>query len=112
MNINTIPPIHPGEILLEEYLKPMKISQYKLAKDIGVPATRIAAIIKGERAISADTALRFARYFNTSKDFWLNLQKHYELVLAENSLGKDELQKICPVVLSSAEKTVACVKDM
>jgi len=99
MSNNTIPSIHPGEILLEEFLKPLGISQYKLAKDIAVPATRIAAIVKGERAISADTALRLARYFNTSKDFWLNLQKHYELELAESLLssGENELQRICPV---------------
>lgn len=87
-----LPPIHPGEILLEEFLIPLNITQYRLAKDIGVPAPRIAAIIKEERAITADTALRLSRFFGMSKDFWLGLQKRYELELAEDELG-DRLDK-------------------
>jgi addiction module HigA family antidote len=71
-------PIHPGEILLEEFLKPMNISQYQLAKDISVPARRINEIVLGKRSISADTALRLSRYFRLSERFWLNLQSAYD----------------------------------
>lgn len=74
-----IQPIHPGEILQEEFLMPFKISQYRLAKDISVPPRRINEIVHGIRAISADTALRFARYFGTSPFFWLNLQTRFDL---------------------------------
>ena len=74
MNKKRLPPIHPGEILLEEFLKPMSISQYRLAKDIHVPARRINEIVLGKRAIGPDTALRLARYFSLSERFWLNLQ--------------------------------------
>ena len=74
-----IQPIHPGEILLEEFLKPMGISQYRLAKDIGVPARRINEIVHGKRAITADTALRLGRYFGMSPQFWIGLQTHYDL---------------------------------
>lgn len=74
--------IHPGEILLEEFLKPMGISQNKLAMDIHVPAPRINAIVKGARAISADTALRLGRYFGTGPEFWINLQSNYDLCIA------------------------------
>jgi len=74
-----IDPIHPGEILLEEFLKPMDITQYRLAKAISVPARRINEIVHGKRAVSADTALRLGRYFGTSAEFWINLQTHYDL---------------------------------
>lgn len=74
-----IKPIHPGEILLEEFLTPLNISQYRLAMDISVAPRRINEIIHGLRAISADTALRLGKYFNTSPQFWLNLQSHYNL---------------------------------
>ena len=79
MAARKIAPIHPGEILLEEYLKPLGLSQYRLAKDISVPARRVNEIVHGKRAISADTALRLARYFGTSDRFWLNLQTRYDL---------------------------------
>lgn len=82
-------PIHPGEILMEEFLKPMKISQYRLAKDINVPPRRINEIVKGLRGISADTALRFAKFFGNSPEFWLNLQSHYAL-----EVEKDRLKKV------------------
>ncbi len=72
-------PIHPGEILYEEFLKPLKIGQYRLAKDIAVPPGRINEIILGKRSISADMALRFARYFGNSSKFWMNLQAQYDL---------------------------------
>jgi addiction module HigA family antidote len=82
------PPIHPGEILQEEFLAPLGISQYRLAKDVSVPPRRINEIVRGQRAISADTALRLARYFGTSERFWLNLQTHYDLQLEKDRLGK------------------------
>ena len=81
-------PIHPGEILLKEYLRPMQISQYRLAKDISVDPRRINEIIHGKRSISADTALRLGRYFGTSARFWLNLQAHYDLEVMEQHLGE------------------------
>jgi antitoxin HigA-1 len=92
MSVREIPPIHPGEILLEEYLKPMGITQYRLAKDIHVDPRRINEIIHGQRSISADTALRLARYFGTSERFWLNLQSRYDLELQKMELG-DRLEK-------------------
>ena len=80
-------PIHPGEILLEEFLNPMEISQYRLAKDISVPARRINEIVHGKRAISANTALRLGKYFGMSAQFWLNLQNHYDLAIETDALG-------------------------
>ncbi len=80
--------ITPGEILEEDFLKPMGLSQYRLAKDIGVPARRINEIVKGQRAITADTALRLGRYFNVSAQFWLNLQTHHDLDVEQNRLGR------------------------
>jgi addiction module HigA family antidote len=81
------PPIHPGEVLLEEYLKPLGISQYRLAKDTSVPPRRINEIVHGKRAITADTALRLARYFGTSERFWLNLQTRYDLEVEKDRLA-------------------------
>jgi addiction module HigA family antidote len=80
-----LPPVHPGEILLEEYLKPLGISQNKLGRDLNVPAQRINEIVRGQRAITVDTALRLARYFQTSPQFWLNLQARYDLEMAEET---------------------------
>src|SRR5262249_59435872 len=80
-------PVHPGEILLEEFLKPLAVSQYKLAKEIGVPARRINEIVHGQRRISADTALRLARFFGTSERFWINLQARYDLEAEKDRLG-------------------------
>jgi addiction module HigA family antidote len=79
-------PIHPGEILLEEFLEPLGISQYRLAKDISVPARRINEIVHGKRSITADTALRLSRYFGLSDRFWLNLQVRYDLELEKDKL--------------------------
>lgn len=87
MSTKKLPPIHPGEILLEEFLRPMDISQYRLAKDISVPPRRINEIIHGLRGITADTALRLARYFDTSERFWLNLQTRYDLEVEKDRLG-------------------------
>jgi len=80
-------PVHPGEILLEEFLSPMGLSQYRVAKDMSVPPRRINEIVLGKRAISADTALRLARYFGTSERFWLNLQTAYDLEVEKDRLG-------------------------
>lgn len=81
-------PIRPGEILLEEFLRPMGISQYRLAKDISVPQRRISEITQGKRSITADTALRLGRYFGMEAQFWLNLQSRYDLLQAEDELAK------------------------
>jgi len=86
--MNTLPPVHPGEVLLEDFMKPLGLSQYRLAKDIGVPALRISQIVRGQRAITADTALRLARYFGTSPDVWLRLQATYDLEVAQRQIGK------------------------
>jgi len=80
-------PIHPGEVLLEEFLNPMGISQYRLAKDTSVPARRINEIVHGARAVTADTALRLGRYFGTSAQFWLNLQTHFDLEVQKDKIG-------------------------
>jgi len=80
-------PVHPGEILLEEFLVPMEISQYRLAKDISVSPRRINEIVHGQRSITADTALRLSRYFGTSERFWLNLQTGYDLEVERDRLG-------------------------
>ncbi|MFO8091002.1 MAG: HigA family addiction module antitoxin [Desulfatiglandaceae bacterium] len=82
-----LPPIHPGEILMEEFLKPMGISQYRLAKDISVPPRRINEIVHGKRSITADTALRLGRFFAMSPQFWLNLQTRYDLEMTEDFLA-------------------------
>jgi len=92
MNEQKLAPIHPGEILLEEFLKPMGISQYRLAKDISVPARRINEIVHGTRAISPDTALRLSRYFGLSERFWMNLQARYNLEVEKDRL-KDRLDQ-------------------
>jgi addiction module HigA family antidote len=87
MRKKMLAPIHPGEILMEEFLKPLSISQYKLAKDINVPARRINEIVHGKRSITADTALRLSRYFNLSERFWLNLQARYDLEVEKDKLN-------------------------
>lgn len=86
MKYKKLPPIHPGEILREEFLEPMGISQYRLAKDISVPPRRINEIVHGKRSITADTALRLGRFFNMSPQFWLNLQTRYDLEVTEDQL--------------------------
>jgi antitoxin HigA-1 len=88
MSARKFTPIHPGEILLDEFLKPMGLTQYRLAKDIHVPGRRINEIVHGTRAISPDTALRLSRYFGLSDRFWLNLQSRYDLERAKDKLGR------------------------
>lgn len=94
-----MPPVHPGEILLEEFLDPLSVSQYRLARDIRVPARRINEIVHGQRRISADTALRLARYFGTSERFWVNLQARYDLEIEKDRLGGslDEIRPLSAV---------------
>ena len=88
MSENKLPPVHPGEILRDEFLIPLNISQYRLAKDINVPARRINEIVHGKRGITADTALRLARYFGSSERLWLNLQTRYDLEVEKDRLGQ------------------------
>ncbi len=83
-----LPPVHPGEILLEDFMKPLGLSQYRVAKDIGVSALRISQIVNGKRAVTADTAMRLARYFGTSADVWLRLQARYNLEKAQIAYGE------------------------
>ena len=83
-----LPPIHPGEILLEDFMKPLGLSSYRVAKDIGVPALRISQIVRGQRSITADTAMRLARYLGTSAGIWLRLQARYDLEIAEAKMAK------------------------
>jgi addiction module HigA family antidote len=89
-------PIHPGEILQEEFLRPMGISQYRLAKDISVAQRRISEITQGKRSITADTALRLGRYFGMEAQFWLNLQSRYDLLCAEAELAKRLEKEVTP----------------
>lgn len=91
--MNKLSNIHPGEILLEEFLKPLKISAYRLSKDVRIPQTRTSQIIKGKRRITADTALRLSKYFGTSVKFWLGLQNDFDIEEERNNL-KAELEKI------------------
>jgi antitoxin HigA-1 len=92
-------PIHPGEVLLEEFIKPMSLSQNRLAIDIGVDARRINEIVLGKRAITADTALRLARFFGNSPQFWLGLQTQYDLDITEDQLGKRLEREVCPYLM-------------
>lgn len=87
MKHSKLPPVHPGEVLLEEFLKPLAISQYRLAKGISVPPRRVNEIVLRKRSISADTALRLSRFFGTSAEFWLNLQSQYDLDVETDRLG-------------------------
>lgn len=93
--MRTVPYPHPGEILQEEFLVPLEISQYRLAKAIDVPQTRIGEIVAGRRSITADTALRLAKFFGTSESFWMNLQFGYDAALAKDAL-EDVLAQIEP----------------
>ena len=90
------PPIHPGEILQEEFLRTMGISQYRLAKDINVPPRRINEIVLGKRAVTADTALRLGRFFSTTAKFWINLQAAYDLEVATDTLGERLEREVKP----------------
>jgi addiction module HigA family antidote len=99
MTARDFPPIHPGEILLSEFIEPYGLNPSHFAKDIGVPARRVQEIVRGRRAITADTALRLARYFGTSTEFWLNLQSHYDLEVALERLGDRLEQEVKPLAV-------------
>jgi addiction module HigA family antidote len=90
------PPAHPGEVLREDFLKPLGLSQYALAKAIGVPQIRVSAIVNGKRAITPDTALRLARYFGTSAEFWMGMQATYDLELARDRIGTKIKTRVHP----------------
>ena len=102
MKTKKMPPIHPGEILLEDFLEPMGISQYKLSKDISVPPRRINEIVQGKRSVSADTALRLSRYFGLSERFWLNLQSRYDLEVEKNKLDARLAKEVRVLTLQHA----------
>ncbi len=87
-------PIHPGEILLDEFLNEFEVTSYALAKAIGVPTNRVTGIVNGDRSITADTALRFGRFFGNSPEFWMNLQMHYDLEVAERRVGPKILRDV------------------
>jgi addiction module HigA family antidote len=93
-------PIHPGEVLLEEFIKPMNLSQNRLAIDIGVDARRINEIVLGKRSVTADTALRLGRFFGNSPQFWLGLQTQYDLDVAEDQLGKRLDREVRPLAIA------------
>ena len=99
-----MPPVHPGEILLAEFLEPLELSQYQLARSIAVPPRRINEIVHGQRRISADTALRLARFFGTSERFWMNLQSRYDLEIEKDRLGPvlDEIHPLTAASLRNA----------
>ncbi|MEX2536733.1 MAG: HigA family addiction module antitoxin [Trueperaceae bacterium] len=96
METDRLNPVHPGEILLDEFLKPMKISQNQIALSLRVPARRINEIVLGKRRVTADTALRLARFFGSSPEFWLNLQMSYDLDTARDSLGEILDREVLP----------------
>jgi len=102
MTEEKLKPIHPGEILLEEFLKPMGLSQNRLALDIGVPARRINEIVLGKRRITADTALRLGRYFDMSPQFWLGLQMDYDLDVAADAMGSRLGREVRPYACAAA----------
>lgn len=93
-----LPPIHPGEVLFEDFLRPMGISQYRLARALGVPPQRIHDLVHGRRAMTADTALRLARFFDMEAQFWMNLQTRYDLELATDVLGDRLDHEVRPLV--------------
>lgn len=99
--ISELPPIHPGEILLEEFLKPLGVSQYRLAKEISVPPRHINEIVLGKRAVSPDTALRLARYFGLSDRFWINLQARYDLEVEKERLADRLEREVRPYATAS-----------
>jgi addiction module HigA family antidote len=110
MATNKMAPIHPGEILLEEFLQPLNLSQYRLSKDISVPPRRINEIVHGKRAITADTALRLARYFETTDRFWINLQTRYDLEIEKDRLGA-KLETEVQVLDRAAQESELALAD-
>ena len=101
MATRKLAPIHPGEVLLHDFLEPLELSQYRLAQDISVPPRRINEIVHGTRAVSADTALRLARYFGTTERFWLNLQSRFDLEVERDRLGERLKAEVRPLKRAS-----------
>ncbi len=91
-------PVHPGEVLSEEFLVPLEVTPYRLAKSVGISGPRAYELARGERSVTADTALRLAVFFGTTPEFWMNLQAHYDLEIARDAVGKTALAKIKPLV--------------
>lgn len=89
-------PVHPGEILWHDFMEPMGVTKYRLAKDTGMPADRVGRLVRGTRAFTADTALRLARYFGTTPDFWMNLQARFDLETARDELGREIERRVTP----------------
>ena len=106
MSETKMPPIHPGEILYEDFMKPLGITQYRLAKEMHVYPRRVNEIVHGKRAISADTALRLARYFGTSAELWMNLQAHYDLKLARDEAEEQIVAEVQPLRTDGSEGTL------
>jgi antitoxin HigA-1 len=103
MTTKVMLPVHPGEILLQEFMKPLQISQNQLARDLNVPPRRINEIVHGKRGITVDTALRLSRHFGTSVEFWINLQTHYELEVAEdNKLAERVKKEVAPRITAGS----------
>ena|SRR5579859_3029721 len=96
-NDSLLPAIHPGEILLEEFMKPLELSINRVGRDLRVPVTRIAEIVHGRRGVSSDTALRLARYFGTTPEFWMNLQSAYDLEVAQRSMSQQIALDVRPL---------------
>lgn len=106
MSHSSLPAVHPGEILLEEFMKPLGITQYRLAKETDVPPRRINEIVQAQRSVTADTALRLAKFFGTSEMFWLNLQAHYDLQIQKSKIG-NRLSSVRPLAQLRAARTPA-----
>ena len=106
MSETKMPPVHPGEILYEDFMKPLGITQYRLAKEMRVYPRRVNEIVHGKRAISADTALRLARYFGTSAELWMNLQAHYDLELARDEAEEQIVAEVQPLKTNGNEGTL------
>jgi addiction module HigA family antidote len=107
MNETRIPPVHPGEVLLEDFLKPLGISQYRLAKDMKVYPRKINEIVHGKRAITADTALRLSHYFGTSPELWMNLQALYDLEKTRDEIAEQLEKEVVPLVRDDQESVLA-----
>ena len=106
MSETKMPPVHPGEILYEDFMKPLGITQYRLAKEMHVYPRRVNEIVHGKRAISADTALRLARYLGTSAELWMNLQAHYDLELARDETEEQIVSEVQPLKTNGNEGTL------
>lgn len=107
MDENRIPPVHPGEVLLEDFLEPLGISQYRLAKEMNVYPRKINEIVHGKRSITADTALRLSRFFGTTAELWMNLQALYDLEKARDLLQEQVVEEVTPLVWENVNPALA-----